>query len=245
MRYEIQSNKGLRSPQTGEEGEIEENKIVKPTKVPQAQELVERDASSGLAAKAWSMQMAARFPDLLPKAVWKNRTLASADSSGTSYAAASEDVKQVASGDPGSVQRVRSIDLQLRLREQEKPSAPTFLKEVVEVLRNRKDSVVKLLTDSEQDGWTIPVFAAASEHPGVHLAAFVTEGSQQRIAIFWIASKSLLGRLFVIDASPTHLKLFLPPDEEDVDLEEIDCCISIDLDSNYELRVDAVKLLVG
>lgn len=124
------------------------------------QQLVESDASSKLAHKAKPMWSAARFPDLTTKTIWKNCVL-SAPTEKVALAGTSADVVQhVAVGESGSERRVRSVDLQLRTRRDSDFPAPEFLRELVDELNALEEFSIELLTESDQDGWTIPITVA-------------------------------------------------------------------------------------
>jgi hypothetical protein len=173
---------------------------------------VENDASSRLAKQTRSVWNAARFPDLATKTIWKSRTLLTP--SGESInAGASATVGHTAVGNPGSNKRVRSIDLHIRARHQSKLPAPDFLREVVQELMELDGFTVDLMTDSEDDGWTIPIALLADEEGEIDIGLFVETGDcqlrERRVAIFSIAQHVKRIHFVAIEDSPTHVKLYL------------------------------------
>lgn len=121
--------------------------------------LVEKDASNSLAKKSRTIQYESKFPDLVPKIIWKAQSLASGESS---YAKTTE-VDQTAVGEGGSERRVRSVDLLVMNGQPGPRRRPEFLRLCIEETLLMKDFNVELLTSSDHDGWTVPVSLVADE----------------------------------------------------------------------------------
>lgn len=121
------------------------------------QNLVEQDASSKFVPKARKIKENVRFPDLLKKPIWKNRPLNAEEFEGAASKSAAEPIDDMAVGEPGSIRRVRPVDLVVAYQaaQQAKVPMPAFLKSIVEHLKNLQSTRIDLLTASKEDGWTI------------------------------------------------------------------------------------------
>jgi hypothetical protein len=125
--------------------------------------LVEKDASNNLTPKVNSFWMAARFPDLVPKNIRKDASGSLSQSFQDYFAqfalSGSTQVTEAAIGESGSEQRIRPKELELQTvaLNQNRDSMPKFLREVVIELERLQDVSVRLLTQGDSDGWTIPL----------------------------------------------------------------------------------------
>lgn len=173
------------------------------------QQLVENDASSKLARKAKPIWSSARFPDLKTKTIWKIRIL-SAPSREVEFAGSSANVVQYAAvGDPGSERRVRSVDLQVRAKRDSDFPVPEFLREIVDELKTLTGFKVELLTESERDGWTIPITTVANEDGEIDLRLFVEVAEnrlrERRVAIFSVTQETERVSIVAIESAPIYI----------------------------------------
>lgn len=163
------------------------------------QNLVERDASNSLRSKSKSIRLAPRFPDLTKKSVWKNKVLLNSEDLKYGYTTTASSVKNTSVGDPGSEQRIRSIDLTVLLNKDlsKRQPVPDFLKNVVAELMQLTDLTVELLTGSEEDGWTVPISIFSDENGEIDLRLFIEDGKEnlrpRRVAIFAIQNSTICG----------------------------------------------------
>lgn len=143
------------------------------------QTLRERDGSGALTPRASKVMLReVKFPDLLNKRVWSEAHMATGGGSPVG-ARGSAAVTDVAVGQPGSVQRIRSISLVEALARTDSP--PAFLLPTIERFARLKRLQVTLLTASADDGWTVPIRYVASEDGEIPPSAFVAEGGAERI----------------------------------------------------------------
>lgn len=119
------------------------------------QQLIENDASNRLAKQPRSVWDSARFPDLTLKTIWKNRILSEPSANNVFGGTRPSDIKHSAVGNPGSERRARPIDFEIRAKQKSEFPVPEFLREIVDELKALDGFNIQLLTDSEQDGWTI------------------------------------------------------------------------------------------
>jgi hypothetical protein len=146
--------------------------------------LQERDPSAHLAATAQTVHGRRRFPDLERKPVTMTRLFAKPAAVGGGRTVPA--VEDMAIGDAGSEQRIRSMGL-VESRGADEPLAPPdFLRPVVDAIRQLDGVNVQLLTASAEDGWTVPVELIADDDGVIEDALFVSEENnrRRRVAIF-------------------------------------------------------------
>ena len=209
LRYE---SKGNRSDQTqgGQPGSSKSSAHPRQSaRDARVQHLVERDASNTLASKTKSIRSEPRFPDLQKKPVWKSKPITAENQ--TSLATATAPITQTSVGESGSEQRIRSIDLTIRSQSDRSPT-PEFLQDAVEQLMQLQGIHVELLTESEDDGWTIPITMLSNEDGEVDLNLCIEETVDylrlRRAAVFSLTSNNEHVSLVFIEASPVHIKLY-------------------------------------
>ncbi len=189
----------------------------------QDQPLVERDASNNLAPRTRTYRIEPRFPDLTPKPIWKSRTLTHTewleklDRRRNTAAVANGAV-----GDPGSERRVRSIDFALlsKMNPSYVEKAPEFLRPIVQELCTLEDVTVELLTESDDDGWTVPISLHTDTEGEIDHRLFtptVGEDSRlRRVSMFSLKHGEKKNCLVVIESTPVHIRSFSMPDLEDI-----------------------------
>jgi len=218
------------------------------SKTPSGQNIVENDASSKLARQTVSVWNDARFPDLAAKTIWKNRTL-SAPSVDTVYTDGAEEISETATGDPGSQKRVRSIDLQVRINAKSASSPPGFLEEIMQELLQLNGFAIDLLTDSEEDGWTIPIALLADEDGVIDGSFFVEiapdQSRERRVAMFSVAREAEHICLVAIEDSPVHVKLYLTSENSPDELWQTTRCAAADFIARREPKQDSVARLIN
>jgi hypothetical protein len=177
------------------------------------QKVVEQDASSKLASKVKVARLEPRFPDLLKKAIWKSAPLVSSKDSPTPIQTKTQPVDRAAVGEPGSERRIRPIDLAVLTRhDSDHLPAPEFLRSSVEELKRLQGINVELLTQSEHDGWTVPVTMLSNEdgeiNPGL-LSDFGGDNlSLRRVAVFALKRDREHVSLVIVEAAPVHMKFY-------------------------------------
>lgn len=117
-----------------------------------AQTLLEQDAGR-LAGATFSFSESERFPDLIPKLVYRKLRAVREDPQHTAAAYTLGPIIGLALGEPGSSDRIRPAELEA---EPLKPP-PAFLERVVEFLSCVTDLTFRPLTNSGEDGWTVPL----------------------------------------------------------------------------------------
>jgi hypothetical protein len=241
LRYDIKDRRSALSSASGKAAALSEShtrNVRKPARNSLGQQLVENDASGKLTQQARQVWNTARFPDLTTKTVWKSCILSVPKDSVSSAGASANGVQQAAVGEPASERRVRSVDLQMRTRRDSDFPVPDFLGEIVDELKALEGFRVDLLTASEQDGWTIPITALANEDGEIDMGLFVEVGEnrlrERRVAVFLIGQELERVSIVAIEATPVHMKLYLPSEGNTDDLWETLRCASADFISRRE-----------
>lgn len=198
------------------------------------QNLIERDASNSLASKSKPIQLAPRFPDLTKKSIWKNKVLLESENFESNYATTTSSVQNASVGEPGSEQRIRSIDLSVLLNKDismHQP-IPDFLKGAVAELMQLTNLDIKLLTESEKDGWTVPIWIFSDEDGEIDLGLFVDDGTgklrPRRVAIFEIKNLTDYVNAAIIESSPPYLKLYATSSDHKEEINKTLSCVSSD-----------------
>ncbi len=177
------------------------------------QQLVEQDGSSKLAKKVRTARSEPRFPDLKKKTIWKSATLASSESGPPPIYTKANSVDSAAVGEPGSERRIRAIDLAvLTGPNSAHMPAPEFLRSTVEELKRLRGIDVELLTQSQHDGWTVPVTMLSNDDGEIDRGLFFDPDSGmlnlRRAAVFALKRNGEHVSLVIIESSPIHVKLY-------------------------------------
>lgn len=215
LRYDIKDRHS--QPRSGKNPASDEFQVRQPRKSARDaadQSLIESDASSKLARQARSVWNPARFPDLTAKTIWKNRILSSPSAEVLFAGTSKNQIQHVAVGEPGSERRVRSVDLQVHLKRNSDSPVPEFIREIVEELKDLEGFKVDLLTESEEDGWTIPLTTFANEDGEIDMGLFVEIGEnhlrERRVAVFFAQYEQRYVSIIAIESLPVHMKIYMP-----------------------------------
>lgn len=212
------------------------------------QQLIEKDASNKLTKQPRPTWGSARFPDLTLKSIWKNRILSEPSANNMFDGTRPSEVQHSAVGNPASVRRVRPIDFEIRAKQKSEYPAPDFLREIVEELESLEGFNIQLLTDNEQDGWTIPITVLVSEDGELDVKLFIEISQhrlrERRVAMFSVECKTECVKIVAIESSPVHMKLYLPSNDDDTDLLETLVCAAADFISRPEPKTEDVAHLI-
>ncbi|WP_131277753.1 hypothetical protein [Hylemonella gracilis] len=185
----------------------------KPASAPEGkdQSLIERDASNRLTPKTRRFQGDQRFPDLIPKSIWRRASISPEEfiQSRKRYLA-KQAIAAAAVGDPGSEQRIRSVEFATAIQSAgpDLMSAPEFLRPVLLNLLQATDAKIELLTCSDHDGWTIPIPLVVDEDGEIDQRLFTPDADSRtrlrRVAAFEIRRHDQLERLIAIEDGLAH-----------------------------------------
>ena len=206
------------------------------------QSLEERDGSNNLASRAKSIRMEPRFPDLTKKSIWKDKLLVNNDSIGNKYAGAAPPIQATAVGQPGSEQRIRSVDFSVLINRDpsQRWPVPNFLKPVIVQLSELNRLSIELLTESEEDGWTVPILILSDEDGVIDPKLFIENGTNtsrpRRVAIFAIKNLTEHINLAIVESIPLHTKLYLTNGQNIEEIFETLSCVASDYLARPELE---------
>lgn len=186
--------------------------------------LVEKDPSSQLAGKSRQIREAVRFPDLARKPVWRSLKLISEEAGAGSVTSSSPPIESMAVGESGSSRRVRPVELSIvSQKASTKPDAiPLFLRNTVEDLKKLQGLTVELLTESQDDGWTVPISVIANDDgevaPELMLQCADTGRRMRKAAVFAFKHESEHLCAVVIESDPPHTRILATTgqDEDEV-----------------------------
>lgn len=249
LRYDVKDRSPSSARKKGrEQNELDTRIARKSADDSPDQQLIETDASNKLTKQPRPAWDSARFPDLTLKSIWKNRVLSEASVNNVFDGTRPSDVQHSAVGNPGSERRARPIDFEIRAKQKSDFPAPDFLREIVDELESLEGVNIQLLTDSEQDGWTIPVTVLVSEDGEIDASLFIEISQNQlrerRVAVFSVEHQTEYIKIVAIESSPVHMKLYLPSNDDETDLLETLACAASDFISRPEPKTEDVSHLI-
>jgi hypothetical protein len=151
---------------------------------------------------------------LQKKPVWKDKALASGDKAGRATGSKGQPVESAALGEPGSEQRIRpvSLDVLLNTDPEKRGGIPQFLREAVEALSTLEGLDIDLLTESDEDGWTVPITALSDEEGEIDIRFFATDEGEilrlRRAAAFGVQRGGVYVSVVIIESSPLYIKVY-------------------------------------
>lgn len=116
-------------------------------------------------------------------------------------------------GKPSGNRRVRPIDLAMLVQRKNKNNIlpPEFIRETLEELLTVEGIDITLLTESEDDGWSIPVPLVTNDDGEVESKLFLMDSAQNRLRRICVLSLKddrdhhLMG---IIEGNPNYSKLY-------------------------------------
>lgn len=143
-------------------------------------------------------------------------------------------VEKSAVGEPGSERRIRPLDLALVATPEfwKLHLIPTFLWDTVYQLRFLQGITVELLTESDRDGWTVPVSILSDEDGEIDPQLFISEpdGSSRlrRASVFAFKRGGDHVCAVVIESKPVHVKLYPTTGRDSEEVWETMRCAAVD-----------------
>jgi hypothetical protein len=108
---------------------------------------------------------------------------------------------------------VRAVDLSIALSEgvQQRGKPPPFVANILERIAPLRDRVeIKLLTQSDEDGWTVPVTLLIDEDGVIdaHLFVELTNDTQRlrRVCVVAFECRRQKAAMVILEADPTKMK---------------------------------------
>lgn len=249
LRYEARDKGGSLTDRRQADSRESAMRPRQPARDSRDQNLVEQDGSNGLARKVKQVRFEPRFPDLTKKTIWKSKSLSALENNQNIGGKGSAPVEQAAIGDPGSERRVRSIDLAMRVKPESELPVPEFLRKAVEELKQLQGLHIELLTESEEDGWTIPVTILSNEDGEIDLRLCVEEKTGKlrlrRTSVFALKRDQDHVSAVFIESSPVHMKLYLTTGDDPEEIWRTLKCAAGDFMSRRESESENIAELIN
>lgn len=156
--------------------------------------VVDKDPSKTLKKRERNFNINRKFPDLEKKNSWKSKVVET-ESQGRIVIRRADSNVDEADGDASGNRRVRSVDFleALAVDGGKRAEVPAFLKGVVADFMKLKDVKIRVLTASDEDGWSVAVPLICDEDGVVDPRLFVTVGEGEprlrRVALFELLSQ--------------------------------------------------------
>ncbi|MFZ3084277.1 hypothetical protein [Rhodoferax ferrireducens] len=233
LRYEAKGGRPKPPPPEGGAANSNANQTLASAKDAKDQLIAEHDPSNNLAPRTRSFQVEPRFPDLIPKSIWKSKSISLEDQAARRKSKAAP-VESAALGEPGSERRTRPMDLALLATSEfwKSQLIPEFLRDTVFQLRFLQGITVELLTESGHDGWTVPISILSDEDGEINSQLFITEpgGSSRlrRASVFAFERDNDHVCAVVIESDPIHVKFYPTTGQDSNEVWETLRCAAVD-----------------
>jgi len=233
LRYEVKGGRPKPPPPEGEAANSNTNQTVASATDAKDQPIVEHDPSNNLAPRTRSFRVEPRFPDLIPKSIWKSRSISLEDQAARRKSKAVP-VESAALGEPGSERRTRPLDLALLATSEfwKSQLIPEFLRDTVFQLRFLQGMTVELLTESNRDNWTVPVSILSDEDGEISSQLFISasDGSSRlrRASVFAFKRGEEHVCAVVIESEPVHMKLYPTTGQDSEEVWQTLRCAAVD-----------------
>ncbi|TDM08349.1 MAG: hypothetical protein C4K60_02480 [Ideonella sp. MAG2] len=156
---------------------------------PPKPQLVDQDGSPQLSRGSYHFESDRIFPDLIRKPVIRQVRLQAA---GGAAVHGSPAVSELATGNETSSKRVRTVTLAEKVGSKTRPP-PAYLQPILDAFLQLDGVEAHLLTDSDEDGWTIPMSTLFDEDGVIEARLMIEQGGvmrPRRLAAFLLGSQS-------------------------------------------------------
>lgn len=217
------------------------------------QSLVGRDASNNLSRKTNYFKEPPRFPDLDKKPIWRNKISFTEVTDETVWGSTGQSIDSAAVGDAGSDQRVRPVDLALitSAANWNLNSVPTFLQSTVAYLMRLEGITVKLLTQSQHDGWTVPISVVADVDGEIDPKLMIEDNTgklrMRKAAVFSLKRDSKGWLLVIIEHDLLHAAIYMTAEQHEEEIRSSLLRATVDFinkDANKPLKPYLVKFII-
>ena len=236
LRYEASGNSRRPIANQQEAGKSSTKQARRSASKSESPALVEQDASGKLAGEERKFFATVRFPDLQHKVVWRSRELVGSSTDST-FCGASAAVDSVSLGKPGSSNRIRPIELAEVVSPEalDRRPVPAFLQAAVRELEALTEMTVRLLTESSDDGWTVPLTTLSNEDGEIDMRLFLEESSgSERLRIRRAAVFGIRGRdgehvsIAFVESTPLFTKFYTTTGANEDEIFDTLLCVSGD-----------------
>lgn len=174
---------------------IESIQVKRSSSQPSNGKVVDQDGNKQLKKRERNFHMNRKFPDLENKTTWKSKSIDTAAQGRILMSRTGSDVDEAVGDQAGSL-RVRSVDFleAMAVDGGKRAQVPAFLKGVVADLMKLKDTSIRVLTASDEDGWSVPVPLIFDEDGVIDPRLFIqdekAEPRLRRVALFELVEQA-------------------------------------------------------
>ncbi len=189
------------------------------------QSIKEEDGSTQLESKTRNFIGNAAFPDLIHKPIWKSKTLTFQQWLHNKRYVGGKSMDSASIGKPSGNRRVRPIDLAMLVQRKNKNNIlpPEFIRETLEELLTVDGIGIALLTESEDDGWSIPVPLVTNDDGEVESKLFLVDSTAnnrlRRICVLSLKDDKNHHLMGIIEGTPNFSKLYPTINSDDANLQ--------------------------
>jgi hypothetical protein len=178
------------------------------------QRIKEEDGSTKLQSKTRNFTGNVAFPDLIRKPIWKSKTLTFQQWLDKKRYVGGKSLDSTSLGTPRGNRRVRPIDLAMQVQRKNKNEMlpPEFIREFLEELLAVTGIDITLLTEGEDDGWSIPVPLITNEDGEVEPKLFIVDPIKnnrlRRLCVLSLRDNKDHHLMGILEGNPNFSKLY-------------------------------------
>lgn len=188
------------------------------------QAIKEQDGSTKLESKTRNFTGNVAFPDLIRKPIWKSKTLTFQQWLDKKRYVGGKSLDSTSIGTPSGNRRVRPIDLAMQVKRKNKNEMlpPEFIREFLEELLAVTGIDITLLTEGEDDGWSIPVPLITNDdgevEPKLFLMDPIESNRLRRICVLSLKDEKDHHLMGILEGNPNFSKLYPTIKSDDTNL---------------------------
>ena len=188
------------------------------------QSIKEEDGSTKLESKTRTFTGNVAFPDLIRKPIWKSKTLTFQQWLDKKRYVGGKSLDSTSLGTPSGNRRVRPIDLAMQVQRKNKNEMlpPEFIREFLEELLAVTGIDITLLTEGEDDGWSIPVPLITNDDGEVESKLFIVDPIEnnrlRRLCVLSLKDDKDHHLMGILESNPNFSKLYPTINSDDASL---------------------------
>jgi hypothetical protein len=188
------------------------------------QSIKDEDGSTKLESKTRNFIGNVAFPDLIRKPIWKSKTLTFQQWLDKKRFVGGKSLDSTSLGTPSGNRRVRPIDLAMQVKRKNKNEMlpPEFIREFLEGLLAVTGIDITLLTEGEDDGWSIPVPLITNDdgevEPKLFIADPIENNRLRRLCVLSLNDEKDHHLMGILEGNPNFSKLYPTINTDDTNL---------------------------
>jgi hypothetical protein len=188
------------------------------------QSIKEEDGSTKLESKTRNFLGKIAFPDLIRKPIWKSKTLTFQQWLDKKRYVGGKSMDSTSIGTPSGNRRVRPIDLAMQVQRKNKNEMlpPEFMREFLEELLAVSGIDITLLTEGEDDGWSIPAPLISNDDGEIEPRLFILDATKinrlRRVCVLSLQDERDHHLMGIVEGNPNFSKLYPTLNSNDTNL---------------------------